>query len=152
MSQLNLIPELKRGELAPPFALADRDGARVTRSQFRDRRILLLAFAPDGALDPLISDLEVSGARLQWLETEVLVIRPVTREALPESRPGFRFLSDPDLTAARSYAALVENAPVPTLVLLDRYGTFEQRWAAPTLPNVDELLGYIEVIALRCSP
>jgi hypothetical protein len=150
MNQEVLLPEFPQGELAPPFELYDGRGVRVTRSQFRDRRLLLLGFAAQGVLEPLLCRLDEARAHLEWLEAEVLLVLPAAPDDLPESNFGFRYLADPDLSATRKYTAVTANFPLPTLVLLDRYGALEQRWIAPDLPEVEELLDHIEIIAMRC--
>lgn len=150
MNQEVVLPEFPQGELAPPFELCDGRGVRITRSQFKDRRLLLLGFAAPGVLEPLLCGLEAKRAHLEWLEAEVLLVLPVPPEELPESRSGFRYLADPGLSVTRKYTAVTANLPLPALVILDRYGVLEQRWVAPDLPGVEELLDHIEIIAMRC--
>lgn len=142
------LPALPRGELAPAFELSDRNGVRVTRSQFRGRRFLvLLFFTPDQAPVPLLSGLAAERKRLEWFETEALAIIPSTSPDLPPDHPPLRYLLDPDLTVTRRFTL----AHRTTVVVLDRYGAVEQRWVEPELPTTQEVLDLLERLAHNCS-
>lgn len=151
-SSVETVPELARGELAPTFALLDRNHTPVTRSQFRDRRYLvLLFFTPANRPEGLLAEFARQSDRLRWLEAEVLAILPVTTTQLPGSTPVVRYLADPGLTATRRFTAINGDGPQTTVVVLDRYGAFEQRWLAPDLPTVHEILLTVERLAISCS-
>lgn len=151
-SYVETVPQLTRGELAPTFALLDSNHTHVTRSQFRDRRYLvLLFFAPSNRPEGLLAEFSRQSDRLQWLEAEVLAILPVTATELPGGTTLVRYLADPDLMATRRFTAINASGPQTTVVVLDRYGAFEQRWLAPNLPTVHELLQTVERLALSCS-
>lgn len=151
-SSVETVPELTRGELAPAFALWDRNHTQVTRSQFRDRRYLvLLFFALANRPEDLLAEFARQSDRLRWLEAEVLVILPVTFTELPDSNTLVRYLADPELTATRRFTTINGDGPQTTVVVLDRYGAFEQRWLAFDLPTVHEILQTVERLAISCS-
>jgi len=146
------LPALPYGELAPAFDLPDRTGARVTRSQFRGRQILVLLFVPEAAVPELrLSELDAQRERLEWLETTILVILPVPTSALPVSQAPIRYLADPGLTVTRNFTPVMEERPLETVVVLDRYGAVEQRWLAPHLPSAQDVFALVERLALSCS-
>jgi len=127
-------------------------GTRVTRSQFRGRRFLiLLFFTPDRAPEALLSGLVSAHERLEWFEADVLAIVPSASSALPSDHPPLRYLADPALTATRRFTAVGEQAPQTAIVVLDRYGAVEQRWIEPNLPITKEVLDLVERLAHNCS-
>lgn len=146
------LPTLPHGELAPAFELGDRNGVRVTRSQFRGRRFLaLLFFAPDAAPTALLAVLVSEYERLEWLEADVLAIIPTDPSNLPPDHPPLRHLADPALTATRRFTTVTGQVPRTTVVVLDRYGAVEQRWIEPELPTTQEVINLLERLAHTCS-
>jgi len=148
-------PPLLRGEMAPPFELRDALDHVVRRSGFRGLKQLVLLFL-DPANPPreLLAGLAARATKLDHLDTEVLVILPLTEAELSAAAAAlnvpFRVLADPDLAACSRYAPVRSGAPVNTVVLLDQYGTAEERWISPALPTAEEVVDAAELRAIQC--
>lgn len=148
-------PTLIRGEMAPPFALRDASHRVHSRSGYRGLKQLVLVFIdPEDPPRELLTSLAARARKLEILDTDVLVVVPVTEHDLPavEQRLSlpFRALADPDLSASSRYTRIESGRPASAVVLLDQYGVAEQRWIAPELPPAEDVVDAAELLAIAC--
>lgn len=153
---LNLTPaRLETNRPAPNFTLPALGGGTITRSVYRGRRHLALAFLP--AADPRTRD-ELVALRAQYGAVTaagselVVVLGPPTAGAdalraaldLP-----FPVLLDEDRVAAGRF---LPDAAVAGLFILDRYAMLRAQWALADLPLPpgSEILSWLEAIDNQC--
>ena len=106
---------IETGEPAPPFALTDATGARVTLEQLAGRDVVVYFYPRD---DTPGCTKEACGFRDAWTElrqlgVEVLGVSPDSAESharfAEKYRLPFRLLSDPDKRVMQAYGAWGEK-------------------------------------------
>ena len=128
------VPETAGTFTAPDFQLTASDGQPVTRSQFRQKKHLVLVFLPDPEMpnsQPLINALAAAHDELAQASAAVYLIsahEPADPLPLP-------LLIDPEGAVRQVYATLFHAALAPVsaapadhdsfLVILNRYGVLE---------------------------
>jgi peroxiredoxin len=128
---------IEAGQPAPEFTLRDQDGGRVSLSDFRGRRVLLVFYPAD--FSPVCSDqlsiyqevkpeLGEAGVELVGISVDGLFAHKAFQEKLGIDMP---LLSDfePKGAVARAYGAYIERVGTASraLALVDEEGVVE--WA-----------------------
>ena len=134
---------LEVGERAPDFSLPSTTGEKITLSQFRGKRYVLLEFygsdfAPTCGAN--LSARKADYSKFQALNVQILGIstnHPFSQKTFAESlQLPFPLLSDfPDLKVTRQYGGLSLNATYAqfsiaerAFFLIDANGIVRQRW------------------------
>lgn len=125
-------PTLKVGDLAPDFTLPDSKGEKVTLSDYRGKKNVVLAFFPfafSGTCSAQMPSYEAELERFHTYETEVIGISADARHALnawaKQYQITFHLLSDfyPHGAVAQKYGVLHElGMPERALFVIDKEG------------------------------
>lgn len=133
---------ISAGEPAPGFTLRDQDGEKVSLSDFRGRKLLLVFYPLD--FSPVCSDqlsvyqevkpeIEAKGVTMIGISVDSAFAHKAFQEKLGIDT---RLLSDfePKGEVARAYDAYIERAGTAnrSLVLVDEEGTVEWVHESPT--------------------
>jgi hypothetical protein len=119
------LENVRRDRIAPDFRLATAGGETITRTQYRQKRILALLFLPDPASQAALAALADLAGRADQLDLAATVPYVIAPSAIPSSP--IAVLADPDGSARADYIAQFppgeRPAPdAPFVVLLDRFG------------------------------
>jgi peroxiredoxin len=143
MSASGVAVALEVGDRAPDFSLPSTTGEKITLSQFRSKRLVLLEFygsdfAPTCGAN--LSARKADYSKFQALNVQILGIstnHPFSQKTFAESlQLPFPLLSDfPDLKVTRQYGGLSMNATYAqfsiaerAFFLIDTNGVVRQRW------------------------
>jgi peroxiredoxin len=133
---------IKAGEPAPHFTLRNQDGAKVSLSDFRGRKVLLVFYPLD--FSPICSDqlsvyqevkpeIEAKGVTMVGVSVDSGFAHKAFQEALGIDTP---LLADfePKGAVARAYGAYIEKVGHAnrSLVLIDEEGVVEWSYESPT--------------------
>lgn len=134
---------LELGERAPEFSLPSTTGEKITLSQFRGKRYVLLEFYGSDFAPTCSANLSARKAdynKFQALNVQILGIstnHPFSQKTFAESlKLPFPLLSDfPDLKVTREYGGLSLNSTYAqfsiaerAFFLIDANGVVRQRW------------------------
>ena len=151
---------IEAGRPAPDFTLRDQDGAEVSLSDFRGRKVLLIFYPAD--FSPLCSDqlsvyqevkpeLEAKGVQMLGLSVDGVFSHKAFREMLGIDTP---LLSDfePKGEVARAYGAYIDGYGTAnrSLVLIDAEGTVECVHESPSpaeIPGANLIFDALELAA-----
>jgi len=133
---------IEAGQPAPEFTLRDQDGAKVSLSQLRGGKVLLVFYPAD--FSPVCSDqlsiyqevkpeIEANGVRLLGISVDGVFAHKAFQEKLGIDTP---LLADfePKGEVARAYGAYIERVGTAnrSLVLIDEEGVVEWVHESPT--------------------
>lgn len=129
-------PTLKVGDLAPDFTLSNPKNEKVTLSDYRGKKNVVLAFFPfafSGTCSAQMPSYEAELERFQSYDTEVIGISADARHALAawakQYNLTFHLLSDfyPHAAVAQKYGVMHELGMAErALFVIDKEGTI--RW------------------------
>ncbi len=148
---------LERGQTFPDFTLEDARGNAVSSRSFYMRRNFVIAVLPNEMDDRWILWLEqLRSAILKIPDADgavicLAIVGSDSADAVTGSDDRFRVLADPH---GRMRARFVEDSDHGALIVADRYGAvFHIATGGPdqTGMNPDDVPGWIELIACRCS-
>ena len=127
---------LKIGDLAPDFTLSSAKGDKITLSDFRGKKSVVLAFFPfafSGTCSAQMPSYEAELERFQSYDTQVIGVSADSRHALTawakQYQLTFPLLSDfyPHAAVAQKYGVLHElGMPERALFVIDKEGKI--RW------------------------
>jgi hypothetical protein len=130
------------------------DGSRQLLSQFRGRTNLVIIFAAQGDVIPLLDQLLSAGSELKANAARVLVIgsKPLSQKF---DGKDFHWADDPEAILHRQLGAVGDDAqPVATVYITDRFGEvfagFRES-AQQHLPDGKEVIAWLEFINQQCE-
>lgn len=147
------------GNPAPDFTLRDQDGEKVSLSDFRGRKVLLVFYPAD--FSPVCSDqlsiyqevkpeLDAKNVELLGISVDGRFAHKAFQENLGIDTP---LLADfePKGEVARAYGAYIEKAGTAnrTLVLVDEKGTVEWAYESPSpleIPGANLIFDALDTI------
>lgn len=144
------------GTVLRDFRLPSSGGAEVQLSEYRARANLVVVFAGDkDSAHDLLSQLERGREELAANEAQSLgVVARSQKEASELKRAlglGFEILADEDAKVHRLMGAEDrEQHIMPRVFVTDRFGEIFAIFKPPHLPDVSELLSWIEFIGRQC--
>ena len=152
---MSSVPPLHREQVPPAFSLPGSQGRRVSVAEFRQKQNLVLVFfAPGDPVEELLRGLAAKPQRLLAHDITVLGVAPVPADALSplaeQLGTPFVLLADEGLRVTERFTAVDGDRPRAAVVVLDRFGAVQERWVAPGLPTVQQVLDAVELIELRC--
>jgi peroxiredoxin len=148
------------GDTAPEFTLRNQDGEKVSLSDFRGRRVLLVFYPLD--FSPVCSDqlsiyqevkpeIEARGVEMVGISVDHGFAHRAFQEKLGIDTP---LLADfePKGAVARAYGAFIEKTGHAnrSLVLIDEDGTVEWVYESPTpleIPGANLIFDALEQVA-----
>ena len=148
---------MKKGDLAPDFTLADKEGRSVTLSGFRGRRVVLYFYPRDNTPGCTRQACAFAGAFAEFRKRNVTVIG-ISRDSVESHRKfaekynlPFILLSDPELQAIQAYGVWQEKklygkstmGVVRTTFIIDESGVI-----AEVMPKVKPDTNAADVLAL----
>ena len=148
---------MKKGDTAPDFTLADRDGRNVTLSGFRGRRVVLYFYPKDNTPGCTRQACAFAGSFAEFQKLNAVVIG-ISKDSAESHRKfaekyklPFILLSDPDLQAIRAYGVWQEKklcgkssmGVVRTTFIIDESGVI-----AEVMPKVKPDTNAADVLAL----
>lgn len=150
---------LERGQTFPDFTLNDVHGEPVASRSFYMRRKYVIAFVPDATDDCWATWLQRLHEAVHAIpsadgQVVCLAILPTTlRDDVPDSATDdrFRLLVNEDGRVRHRFDIRTDRG---MLIVADQYGViFHAASGEPDQPelNPDEVPGWIELIACRCS-
>lgn len=149
---------LKAQQLAPNFRLSTIDGKIVQLWDFRQRKNVVLVFAPDRAGElthDILNSFKENLAEYRSANTVILfVISDFQQSELHV--PGtddFHILLDKEKQAARSYFGQENHEAGYGVFIIDRYGELWTQWQtlqSSELPSQKEIIDSINLIEMQC--
>jgi len=148
---------MKKGDTAPDFTLADKDGRNVTLSGFRGRRVVLYFYPKDNTPGCTRQACAFAGSFAEFQKLNAVVIG-ISKDSAESHRKfaekyklPFILLSDPDLQAIRAYGVWQEKklygkssmGVVRTTFIIDESGVI-----AEVMPKVKPDTNAADVLAL----
>jgi peroxiredoxin (alkyl hydroperoxide reductase subunit C) len=130
------------GEKAPDFTLRDQDGEKVSLSDFRGKKLLLVFYPFDfssvcsnqlSVYQEVKPEIEAKGVEMVGISVD----QPYAHKAFQEKLGiDIRLLSDfePKGEVSKAYGSFIDGAGMSnrTLVLIDEDGTVEWAYESPT--------------------
>ena len=148
---------MKKGDMAPDFTLADKEGRSVTLSGFRGRKVVLYFYPKDNTPGCTRQACAFAGSFAEFQKLNVIVIG-ISRDSV-ESHLKFAekynlpfiLLSDPELQAIQAYGVWQEKklygkssmGVVRTTFIIDEAGVI-----AEVMPKVKPDTNAADVLAL----
>ena len=148
---------MKKGDMAPDFTLADKEGRSVTLSGFRGRKVVLYFYPKDNTPGCTRQACAFAGAFAEFRKKDVVVIG-ISRDSVESHRKfaekhdlPFILLSDPELQAIQAYGVWQEKklygkssmGVVRTTFIIDESGVI-----AEVMPKVKPGTNAADVLAL----
>ena len=148
---------MKKGDMAPDFTLADKEGRGVTLSGFRGRRVVLYFYPKDNTPGCTRQACAFAGFFAEFQKLNVVVIG-ISRDSVESHRKfaekynlPFILLSDPELQAIQAYGVWQEKklygkssmGVVRTTFIIDEAGLIEE-----VMPKVKPDTNASDVLAL----
>lgn len=153
---------LDAGEMLPLFTLPAADGGLVSLWSYKQREQVVLLLLPDltaAAARRLLRAYSAAYPTFRAEKTVVLALLPLAPEllALEQARLDvpFPLLADAAGETLKRLGAwdADRQAPLPTVLVADRYGALYTRYSAPDvgeLPTPDGVLKDLEYLAMQC--
>jgi peroxiredoxin len=156
MAEFNRTP-LQFGALAPQFSLESTTGGTLTRSQFRNKRALVLVFfQPTPQAIKLLQALSRDEPEYKELNALVIGIGRATRDELKQlaDQRGLplMLLSDPGGSAWKAYTG--SDSPGYGVFVLDLYGGVDSQQvtsSVDSLPDASTILDWTRAAQYRCN-
>ena len=148
---------MKKGDMAPDFTLADKEGRNVTLSGFRGRKVVLYFYPKDNTPGCTRQACAFAGFFAEFRKKDVVVIG-ISRDSVESHRKfaekynlPFILLSDPELQAIQAYGVWQEKklygkssmGVVRTTFIIDETGVI-----AEVMPKVKPDTNAADVLAL----
>ena len=148
---------MKKGDMAPDFTLADKEGRSVTLSGFRGRKVVLYFYPKDNTPGCTRQACAFAGSFAEFRKRDVVVIG-ISRDSVESHRKfaekynlPFILLSDPELQAIQAYGVWQEKklygkssmGVVRTTFIIDEAGMI-----AEVMPKVKPDTNAADVLAL----
>jgi len=148
---------MKKGDMAPDFTLADKEGRNVTLSGFRGRKVVLYFYPKDNTPGCTRQACAFAGSFAEFRKRDVVVIG-ISRDSVESHRKfaekynlPFILLSDPELQAIQAYGVWQEKklygkssmGVVRTTFIIDEAGMI-----AEVMPKVKPDTNAADVLAL----
>ena len=148
---------MKKGDMAPDFTLADKEGRGVTLSGFRGRKVVLYFYPKDNTPGCTRQACAFAGSFAEFQKLNVVVIG-ISRDSVESHRKfaekynlPFILLSDPELQAIQAYGVWQEKklygkssmGVVRTTFIIDESGVI-----AEVMPKVKPDTNAADVLAL----
>ncbi|MBQ7694127.1 MAG: thioredoxin-dependent thiol peroxidase [Lentisphaeria bacterium] len=148
---------MKKGDMAPDFTLADKEGKSVTLSGFRGRKVVLYFYPKDNTPGCTRQACAFAGFFAEFRKKDVVVIG-ISRDSVESHRKfaekydlPFILLSDPELQAIQAYGVWQEKklygkssmGVVRTTFIIDEAGMI-----AEVMPKVKPDTNAADVLAL----
>ena len=148
---------MKKGDMAPDFTLADKEGRNVTLSGFRGRKVVLYFYPRDNTPGCTRQACAFAGSFAEFRKRDVIVIG-ISRDSVESHRKfaekydlPFILLSDPELQAIQAYGVWQEKklygkssmGVVRTTFIIDEAGMI-----AEVMPKVKPDTNAADVLAL----
>ena len=148
---------MKKGDMAPDFTLADKEGRNVTLSGFRGRKVVLYFYPRDNTHGCTRQACAFAGSFAEFQKLNVVVIG-ISRDSVESHRKfaekynlPFILLSDPELQAIQAYGVWQEKklygkssmGVVRTTFIIDEAGVI-----AEVMPKVKPDTNAADVLAL----
>ena len=148
---------MKKGDMAPDFTLADKEGRGVTLSGFRGRKVVLYFYPKDNTPGCTRQACAFAGVFAEFQKLNVVVIG-ISRDSVESHRKfaekydlPFILLSDPELQAIQAYGVWQEKklygkssmGVVRTTFIIDEAGMI-----AEVMPKVKPDTNAADVLAL----
>jgi len=148
---------MKKGDMAPDFTLADKEGKSVTLSGFRGRKVVLYFYPKDNTPGCTRQACAFAGFFAEFRKKDVVVIG-ISRDSVESHRKfaekynlPFILLSDPELQAIHAYGVWQEKklygkssmGVVRTTFIIDEAGMI-----AEVMPKVKPDTNAADVLAL----
>ena len=148
---------MKKGDMAPDFTLADKEGRNVTLSGFRGRKVVLYFYPKDNTPGCTRQACAFAGFFAEFQKLNVVVIG-ISRDSVESHRKfaekynlPFILLSDPELQAIQAYGVWQEKklygkssmGVVRTTFIIDEAGLIEE-----VMPKVKPDTNASDVLAL----
>ena len=148
---------MKKGDMAPDFTLADKEGRSMTLSGFRGRKVVLYFYPKDNTPGCTRQACAFAGSFAEFRKKDVVVIG-ISRDSVESHRKfaekynlPFILLSDPELQAIQAYGVWQEKklygkssmGVVRTTFIIDESGVI-----AEVMPKVKPDTNAADVLAL----
>ena len=148
---------MKKGDMAPDFSLADKEGRCVTLSGFRGRKVVLYFYPKDNTPGCTRQACAFAGSFAEFRKHDAVVIG-ISRDSVESHRKfaekynlPFILLSDPELQAIRAYGVWQEKklygkssmGVVRTTFIIDESGMITE-----VMPKVKPDTNAADVLAL----
>ena len=148
---------MKKGDMAPDFTLADKEGRSVTLSGFRGHKVVLYFYPRDNTPGCTRQACAFAGSFAEFRKKDVVVIG-ISRDSVESHRKfaekhnlPFILLSDPELQAIQAYGVWQEKklygkssmGVVRTTFIIDEAGAI-----AEVMPKVKPDTNASDVLAL----
>ncbi len=148
---------MKKGDMAPDFTLADKEGRSVTLSGFSGRKVVLYFYPKDNTPGCTRQACAFAGSFAEFRKKDVVVIG-ISRDSVESHRKfaekydlPFILLSDPELQAIQAYGVWQEKklygkssmGVVRTTFIIDESGVI-----AEVMPKVKPDTNAADVLAL----
>lgn len=148
----------QKGTVLCDVDLTMADGSRCLLSSLRGSASLVMVFTAGRDLHPLLADLENKKSALIEHNARVLVISTSREQPASELRPFaemFLIAFDDNGQVHRTLGATdAAQSPLPSIYITDRFGEVFaafRRLDIPSLPNAEEIMGWLEFIEQQCE-